>query len=163
MEKGCCQATKLFKIMLFGKLIAALLIMLIMWFIYSYQFFAPKMTSDVAQGFSATFFAAFIVFLIVNTFTVVCRHKDKQKFCSRTNCSFIWILVLIFAGSIAVGWSLAKKRSSIDKDLTTSCKVNFIEDDPSSLLSRLDEVSLRSQKLLCSSKCPCILSRIVTS
>lgn len=143
---SCCEGTehKIFKVLLIGKLISALLIMLIVWFIYSYQFFAPKMTSDVSQGFSATFFGAFILFLVINTFTVVCRHKSKQKFCSRTNCSFIWILVLIFGTSMAVGFSLAAKKTSMDEDLSQSCNGTLREDNPASLLSRLDEVSIRA-------------------
>ena len=162
--KDCCYKaeSKAFKIMLFGKMIAVLLIILIMWFIYSYQFFAPKLTSDVSHGFAATFFACYFIFLVINTITVSCRHSRKKNCCSRTNCGFIWVMLTIFAVTLGVGIKLATKRTEMKADLSQDCNGTFREDNPSSLLARLDEVSIRSQKLLCSAKCRCIMSRIIT-
>jgi hypothetical protein len=120
------------------------------------------MTSDISHGFAGFFFAAYVLFLFMNTFTVICRHQSQNKKCSRTNCSFIWGMLAIFAVSLGVGIKVANRKHLIDEDLSKPCDSNFREDNPTSLLARLDEIELRAQKLLCSPKCPCIMSRIIS-
>ena len=68
---------KTFKVLLFTKLILCLLTVMIMWFMYSYQFFAPRLTQAVAHGFTLLFLGAFLVILVINTLTVLCRYRRQ--------------------------------------------------------------------------------------
>jgi hypothetical protein len=151
---------KTFKILLFTKLILCLLTVMIMWFMYSYQFFAPKTTQEIAHGFTLLFLAAFIVIVVVNTLTVFCRYRRQKKLCSRTNCSFIWVMLCIFVLSLGIASKIVSKGREVQADLSQDCDSSFQIQNATSLLARLDDVSMRAQRLLCSEKCPCMMTRI---
>jgi len=74
---NCWQRTeeKTFKVLLFTKLIVCLLLILVMWFIYSYQFFAPRTTQTISHFFTLFFLAVFLLALLINTITVIFRYR----------------------------------------------------------------------------------------
>jgi cytochrome bd-type quinol oxidase subunit 2 len=109
---------KTFKVLLFSKLILCLLTVMILWVMYSYQFFARKTTQVVAHSFTLLFLAIFVVLSIVNTLTVICRYRRQKKLCSRTNCSFIWVMLLIFVLSIGIASKVVSKGRDVEHDLS---------------------------------------------
>lgn len=117
---GCWQKTeeKTFKVLLFTKLVLLLLIILIVWFMYSYQFFAPKITEVVSHGFTLFFLATFILMLAINLVTVILRYRRQGKLCSRTNCSFIAVMVIILLVSIGIGSKITDRIKEVEKDLS---------------------------------------------
>lgn len=104
-ELNCWQRAEeqTFKILLFSKLVLGLLIMLIMWIIYAYQFFAPRTTENVAQFFTVIFLTLFVLVLLINLLTVICRYRRKGELCTRTNCSFILVTLTVMAVTVGVG------------------------------------------------------------
>jgi hypothetical protein len=85
------------------KLVAFLLISLIMLFMYTYQFFAPKITSNIAHGFTLFFLVTFFSATFFNLVMVLHRYKRRGKLCSRTNCVFTLNMIIIFGVSLALG------------------------------------------------------------
>ena len=98
-----------------------LLIILVLWIMYSYRFFAPRTTQSVAQLFTLVFLAAFVAIMMINLLTVICRYKRKGKLCTRTNCSFIWVTFVVLAVTLGVGSKIATKRIEVDRDLSQDC------------------------------------------
>ena len=104
-DEGCWERLeeKGFRFMMVIKLIAFLLISLIMLFMYTYQFFAPKTTSNIAHGFTLFFLATFVSATFFNLVMVLHRYRRRGKLCSRTNCVFSWNVAVIFGVSLALG------------------------------------------------------------
>ena len=117
---GCWQKTeeKTFKVLLFAKLVLLLLITLIVWFMYSYQFLAPKLTEVVSHGFTLFFLASFGLMLAINLATVLLLYRRQGKLCSRTNCSFIAVMIIILLVSTGIGSKITDRIKEVEKDLS---------------------------------------------
>lgn len=120
---GCWQRAedKTFRVLLFAKMILLLLILLIVWFMYSYQFFAPKMTEVVAHGFTYFFCALFLLLLVINLTTVIVRYRRQGKLCSRTNCSFVGVILGIMVVSTGIGSKITDRYHAVSADLSQPC------------------------------------------
>jgi hypothetical protein len=98
---------------------------MILWVMYSYMFFASKTTQVVAHSFTLLFLASFVILTIVNTLTVICRYRRQKKLCSRTNCSFIWVMLVIFVLSLAIASKVVSKGHDVKRDLSQECDSSF--------------------------------------